>query len=137
MGCEVAEILHKAKNLRRRDGLGWDDRSGLLHLHLEGQSKQLAIANLDKTRVHTRLTSGQLNLDDFATHLHDALLLTEPVVVRHQLGEVGVLQFPLGPNPGLAGNTSRNLEHPHRWSAPTKGYRETLNVKKLSLVSVL
>ena len=68
---------------------------------------------LCQTRVCSRSARCQFNLDNLATHFLDALLLSKPVLVRNQLGEIGVLQFPLRPNASLARNAGSDLEHSH------------------------
>lgn len=74
--------------------------------------------SLQQPSVGAGLTRCQFDLNDFATHLHDALLLPEPIVIGNELSEVGILQLPLGANSGLAGNASRNLEHAHESIPP-------------------
>jgi hypothetical protein len=69
--------------------------------------------NLHQTRIQAGATRSQLDLHDLATHLLDALLFFEPVLVGNQLREKGVLQFALRPNTSLARNASRNLKHSH------------------------
>jgi hypothetical protein len=71
------------------------------------------VGALEQTGVGTLPTSRQLNLNDFAAHFLNALLLFEPVVVGHQLSEKSILQLPLGANPGLTRDTSGDLKHAH------------------------
>jgi hypothetical protein len=61
-------------------------------------------------------TGDQLNLDDFSALFHDPLLLSEPAVVGNPLGEVGVLNLPLGPDFFRAGDASSDFKETH--SAP-------------------
>jgi hypothetical protein len=70
--------------------------------------------NLLQSGIGTRLTRCQFDLDNFAPHFHNSLLLTKPVIVGNQFGEVGILQFSLSTNPGLTGNAGSHLEHTHR-----------------------
>jgi hypothetical protein len=71
------------------------------------------VGALEQTGIGTLPTSSQLNLNDFAAHFLNALLLFEPVLVGHQLGKERILQLPLGTNPGLTGNASGDLKHAH------------------------
>lgn len=54
-----------------------------------------SLASRNRLLTHTCIGTGfageQLDLNDLATHFLDALLFTEPVVVRHQLCEKGIL----------------------------------------------
>jgi hypothetical protein len=56
---------------------------------------------------------GKLHLEDFAALLHDALLLSKPTFIGHPLGEVGVLNFPLGASLFGAGNAGCDFEQAH------------------------
>lgn len=88
------------------------------------------IGELQQSYVHPRLTRGQLHLQDAATRFLDALLFPKPVLIGHQLGEVGILQLPLGANSGLAGHTGRDLEHAHDMGSPLNnkmGYLDQQN----------
>ena len=65
------------------------------------------------------LTSGaEFHLDNAATLLLDSLLLSEPAVVRHPLGEEGVLQFALRPNLLRTGDAGGDFEQPHGAQLP-------------------
>jgi hypothetical protein len=46
---------------------------------------------LKQSSIRTLLACGQFNLNNLATHFHNPLLLTKPVVVGNQLCEIGVL----------------------------------------------
>jgi hypothetical protein len=73
---------------------------------------------LEQTSIRTWLTGGELNLNDFAAHFHNPLLLAEPVIVRNQLGEIGILQLSLCSDSGLAGNASSHFKHSHGFVSP-------------------
>lgn len=63
-----------------------------LYPFLRSQSDPVSkTPGLQKPGIRTRTTCGQLNLNDLAAHLLDALLLTKPVFVGNQLGEIGIL----------------------------------------------
>jgi hypothetical protein len=75
--------------------------------------KPSGVKRLEQASVGPLPTRRQFNLDDFAAHLLNPLLLFEPVIVGHQLSEKSILQFPLSTNPGLTRNTSGDLKHAH------------------------
>ena len=82
---------------------------------LEFALKRSSVADVDL------LTPGaELHLDDAATLLLDSLLLSEPALVRHPLGEEGVLQFALRPHLFRAGDAGGDFEQPHgpQWPKP-------------------
>jgi hypothetical protein len=53
--------------------------------------KKLFSRKLKQSGIRTLLAGCQLYLNNLATHFHNPLLLTKPVIVGHQLGEIGVL----------------------------------------------
>ena len=57
--------------------------------------------------------SNQLNLQDLPPLFHDALLFSEPAIKGNPLGEVGVMDFPLGAGFFRAGNAGCDLEETH------------------------
>ena len=72
-----------------------------------------SVANVDLTATGT-----ELNFDNASTLLLDPLLFSEPAVVRHPLGEEGVLEFALRPNLFRAGDASGDFEQPHGAQLP-------------------
>jgi hypothetical protein len=52
---------------------------------------QTSSSSLRQSCVGSRSARGKLYLHDFATHFHDALLLTEPVIVGNQFRKIGIL----------------------------------------------
>ena len=72
-----------------------------------------SVANVDLTA-----TGAEFNLDDASTLLLDALLLSEPAVIGHPLGEEGVLEFALRPNLFRAGDAGGDFEQPHGAQLP-------------------
>ena len=89
---------------------------------IEGQKKArlspgLRIQQLRSVaHIGLQATGGQFHLDDLSTLFHDPLLLSEPAVVGNPLGEVGVLNLPLGPDFFRAGDASSDFKETH--SAP-------------------
>jgi hypothetical protein len=65
--------------------------------------------------AHILLTTsrGQLNLEDLSALLHNPLLFSEPTVIGHPLGEIGVLEFPLTAHILRARDAGRDLEETH------------------------
>ena len=61
---------------------------------------------------------AELHLDDAPTLFLDALLFSEPAVVRNPLGKEGVLQFALRPNLLRAGDAGGDFEQPHGAQLP-------------------
>ena len=61
---------------------------------------------------------AEFHLDDAAPLLLDSLLLSEPAVVRHPLGEEGVLQFALRPHLFRARDAGGDFEQPHGAQLP-------------------
>ena len=56
---------------------------------------------------------GQLYLQDLASLFHDSLLFSKPAVKRNPLGEVGVVDFPLGSGFFRARDAGCDLEETH------------------------
>ena len=71
-----------------------------------------------QTSIYSLLACSQLNLEDFAPHFHNPLLLAKPVIEGNQLREKGILQFSLGAGATLAGNAGCNLKHSHGLISP-------------------
>jgi hypothetical protein len=57
--------------------------------------------------------SGKLNLQDLPPLFHDSLLFSKPTIKRDPLGEVGVVDFPLGAGFLRAGDAGCDLEETH------------------------
>jgi hypothetical protein len=87
---------------------------------------------LCQTGIATLLPRRQFHLNDLATHLLDALLLTEPVIVGHEFREKSILQFPLGANPSLAWHAGSHLEHSHDLFSPNWQPRQAYCLLKWS-----
>ena len=70
------------------------------------------------TDVDLLAAGAELHLDDASALFLNALLFSEPTVVRHPLGEEGVLKFALSPYLFRAGNAGGDLEQPHGAQLP-------------------
>ena len=55
----------------------------------------------------------QLNLQDLAPLFHDSLLFSKPTIKRNPLGEVSVVDFPLGSGFFRARDAGCDLEETH------------------------
>jgi len=79
---------------------------------MNGAEKRL-IANPLNSNILLTFASGQLNLQDLAPLFHDSLLLSKPAIKGNPLGEVGVVDFPLGARFFRAGDAGCDLEETH------------------------